>query len=179
MNVIPTQIEGLVVIEPKVHGDERGFFLESFNSQRYLEQAGIDVPFVQDNHSRSKHGVLRGLHFQIHKPQAKLVRCVVGEVFDVAVDLRKDSSTYGQWFAVLLSAENKKQLYVPPGFAHGFQVTTEFAEFEYKCSDYYAPDDEGGILWSDPDLAIPWPVGDPAISEKDLLLPHLADLKLN
>ena len=176
MNVIPTPIEGLVVIEPKVHGDERGFFLESFNSQRYLEQAGIAVNFVQDNHSRSKYGVLRGLHFQIHHPQAKLVRCVVGEVFDVAVDLRSGSPTYGQWFSVLLSAENKKQLYVPPGFAHGFQVTTEFAEFEYKCSDYYAPGDEGGILWSDPSLAIPWPVADPIISNKDLVLPHLADL---
>ncbi|SDU09089.1 dTDP-4-dehydrorhamnose 3,5-epimerase [Halopseudomonas salegens] len=159
MKVIPTRLPDCVIIEPRVFGDERGFFLETFQLARYAEQAGITLPFVQDNHSRSRRGVLRGLHFQINKPQGKLVRVVSGEVFDVAVDLRPDSPAYGQWEGVMLSAENKRQFWVPPGFAHGFVVLSEEADFEYKCTDYYDPDDEGVIRWDDPELAIAWPQG--------------------
>ena len=177
MNVIKTKLKDCVIIEPKVFGDERGFFLETFQADRYADLAGITFPFVQDNHSRSSKGVLRGLHFQKTKPQGKLVRVVRGEVYDVAVDLRSGSATYGQWEAVILSEENKTQFWVPPGFAHGFVVLSETADFEYKCTDYYDPSDEGSLLWNDPDLNIPWPIDNPKLSEKDVNAPLLADLK--
>ena len=146
MNVIKTKLDGCVIIEPKVFGDERGFFLETFQADRYASEAGITLPFVQDNHSRSSKNVLRGLHFQKTKPQGKLVRVVRGHVYDVAVDTRKGSPTYGQWEGLILSEENKTQLWVPPGFAHGFVVLSDTADFEYKCTDYYDPSDEGSIL---------------------------------
>ena len=167
MNVIETNIPDVKIIEPRVFGDDRGFFLETFQSDRYRQQLNIDLDFVQDNHSRSAYGVLRGLHFQKQKPQGKLVRVVRGEVFDVAVDIRPGSPTYGQWAGVLLSEENKRQFWVPPGFAHGFVVTSESADFEYKCTDYYDLSDEGAIRWNDPDLAIEWPVENPILSAKD------------
>ena len=177
MNVIKTKLKDCVIIEPKVFGDERGFFLETFQSDRYADLAGISLPFVQDNHSRSSKGVLRGLHFQKTKPQGKLVRVVRGEVYDVAVDIRQGSPTYGQWEAVILSEENKTQFWVPPGCAHGFLVLSETADFEYKCTDYYDPSDEGSLLWSDPDLNIPWPIDNPKLSEKDANARLLEDLK--
>ena len=177
MKVVKTKLKDCVVIEPKVFGDERGFFLETFQLSRYVEEAGITLPFVQDNHSRSSKGVLRGLHFQKNKPQGKLVRVVKGEVYDIAVDIRPDSNTFGQWEGVILSEENKKQLWVPPGFAHGFVVLSDVADFEYKCTDYYDPSDEGSILWSDPDLKIDWPILNPILSEKDSLAPCLKDIK--
>ena len=149
-------IEGLKVITPAVFGDERGYFMETYNYNDY-KAAGIDMEFVQDNQSSSKKGVLRGLHFQINYPQDKLVRVVSGEVFDVAVDLRPGSETYGKWFGVVLSAENKKQFFIPKGFAHGFLVLSESAEFTYKCSDFYHPGDEGGLAWNDPEIGIEWP----------------------
>ena len=153
------EIEGLKVITPKVFGDERGYFLETYNKNDFVN-AGIDVEFVQDNQSASKRGVLRGLHFQKKFPQDKLVRCINGEVFDVAVDLRRDSKTFGKWFGVVLSAENKKQFFIPKGFAHGFLVLSDYAEFAYKCSDFYHPNDEGGLKWNDPDIGIEWPLQD-------------------
>ena len=166
MNVINTKLKGVVIIEPDVYGDHRGFFLESYNQQKYQE-IGIQETFVQDNHSRSTRGVLRGLHFQKTKPQGKLVRVVRGEVFDVAVDLRKGSTTFGRWEGVILSENNKRQFWVPPGFAHGFLVLSEIADFEYKCTDYYDPSDEGCVLWNDPDLNIDWPLDNPILSKKD------------
>jgi dTDP-4-dehydrorhamnose 3,5-epimerase len=178
MNVIKTKLDDCVIIEPKVFGDERGFFLETFQAERYACLVGITLPFVQDNHSRSARGVLRGLHFQKTKPQGKLVRVVRGEVYDVAVDIRKGSATFGEWEGVILSEENKKQFWVPPGFAHGFVVLSDTADFEYKCTDYYDPSDEGSILWSDPDLNIPWPVTSPALSTKDESAKRLVDLRL-
>ena len=164
-----TGIEGLVVVEPKVFGDNRGYFMETYN---YIDfkAAGLDMVFVQDNQSKSKKGVLRGLHVQKKNPQGKLVRVVSGEVYDVAVDLRKGSDTYGKWYGVLLSAENKKQFYVPEGFAHGFVVMSETAEFVYKCTRFYDPSDEGGLMWNDPEIGIDWPVPENAellLSEKD------------
>ena len=177
MNVIKTKLKDCVIIEPTVFGDERGFFLETYQENRYADLAGITLPFVQDNHSRSSKGVLRGLHFQKTKPQGKLVRVVRGEVYDVAVDIRSGSSTYGQWEAVILSEENKTQFWVPPGFAHGFVVLSETADFEYKCTDYYDPSDEGSLLWNDLDLNIPWPIENPKLSEKDANAPLLANLK--
>ena len=177
MNVISTEIDGVVIIEPKVFGDERGFFLETFQAERYAELAGIDLPFVQDNHSRSGKNVLRGLHFQKSKPQGKLVRVVRGEVFDVAVDIRKGSPTYGKWAGVLLSEDNKRQFWVPPGLAHGFVVLSESADFEYKCTDYYDPSDEGSLIWNDPDVGIEWPEGiEPILSAKDQVALRLKDL---
>ncbi|QSX36042.1 dTDP-4-dehydrorhamnose 3,5-epimerase [Shewanella sedimentimangrovi] len=176
MKVIKTKIKDLVVIEPKIFGDERGFFYEMFQSERY-KNAGINENFVQDNRSRSAKGVLRGLHFQKNKPQGKLVSVTIGEVFDVAVDLRKDSETFGQFESVLLTGENKLQFYVPPGFAHGFCVLSESADFQYKCTDYYDPSDESGLIWNDPDLNIPWPISSPLLSEKDMTLPTLAEIK--
>jgi len=177
MNVISTEIDGVVIIEPKVFGDERGFFLETFQAERYAELAGIDLPFVQDNHSRSGKNVLRGLHFQKTKPQGKLVRVVRGEVFDVAVDIRKGSPTYGKWAGVLLSEDNKRQFWVPPGLAHGFVVLSESADFEYKCTDYYDPSDEGALIWNDPDVGIEWPEGiEPILSAKDQVALRLKDL---
>ena len=178
MNVIKTSLNDCVIIEPKVFGDERGFFLETFHTSRYDDLAGISMPFVQDNHSRSSKDVLRGLHFQKTNPQGKLVRVVRGEVYDVAVDIRKDSSTFGHWEGVILSEENKKQFWVPPGFAHGFVVLSDVADFEYKCTDYYDPSDEGSILWSDPDLGIKWPVSNPILSDKDKNADKLVDLQI-
>jgi len=167
MNIIDTKIKDAVIIEPLVFGDSRGFFLETFQAQRYLDQAGIELPFVQDNHSRSAKGVLRGLHYQKTKPQGKLVRVVRGEVFDVGVDLRKRSPTFGCWQGVWLSEDNHRQLWLPPGLAHGFIVTSESADFEYKCSDYYDPEDEGCLIWNDPDVGIEWPLVNPLLSDKD------------
>lgn len=177
MNVIKTKLQDCVIIEPKVFGDERGFFLETFQAERYADLAGIVLPFVQDNHSRSSKAVLRGLHFQKTKPQGKLVRVVRGKVYDVAVDMRQDSPTFGQWEAVILSEENKKQFWVPPGFAHGFVVLSDTADFDYKCTNYYNPSDEGSILWNDPDLDIPWPIDSPKLSDKDASAEKLVDLK--
>ena len=166
MKVTPTELADVKLVEPRVFGDERGFFFESWN-RRALAQAGIDADFVQDNHSRSRQGVLRGLHYQIAHPQGKLVRAVVGEVFDVAVDLRRSSATFGRHVAVTLSAANKRMLWVPPGFAHGFVVLSEFAEFLYKTTDYWHPEHERTLLWNDPALAIAWPVAAPQLAAKD------------
>ena len=167
MKITKTSLEGCIVIEPDIHGDDRGFFLETYQYQKYKNEAGIDLNFVQDNYSRSEQNVLRGLHFQEKKPQGKLVRVVKGEVFDVAVDIRANSKTYGQWESVILNEENKKQFWVPPGFAHGFVVLSSVADFEYKCSDYYDPLDEGCIIWNDPQLDIKWPIDSPILSLKD------------
>ena len=164
-----TGIEGLVVVEPKVFGDNRGYFMETYNYNDF-KAADLDMVFVQDNQSKSKKGVLRGLHFQKKNPQGKLVRVVSGEVYDVAVDLRKGSDTYGKWYGVLLSAENKKQFYIPEGFAHGFLVLSDEAEFAYKCTDFYHPGDEGGMAWNDPEIGVEWPIEEGMeliISEKD------------
>jgi len=169
VKIVKTKLQGCVVIEPKIFGDDRGFFLETFQASRYAQDAGINLPFVQDNYSRSAKGVLRGLHFQMRKPQGKLVRVVKGMVYDVAVDIRNGSSTYGEWEAVLLSEENKKQFWIPPGFAHGFMVMSDVADFEYKCTDYYDPGQEGCIIWNDEELNIPWPLKNPMLSDKDLL----------
>ena len=178
MKVIHSKLKGCVIIEPQVFGDERGFFLETFQAARYEQEAGIDLPFVQDNHSRSTRGVLRGLHFQKTKPQGKLVRVVSGEVYDVALDIRKGSPTFGEWEGVILSEDNKKQFWVPPGFAHGFVVLSGTADFEYKCTDYYDPSDESSVLWSDTDLGIPWPIANPVLSAKDQSAKRLVDLCL-
>jgi dTDP-4-dehydrorhamnose 3,5-epimerase len=169
INVTRCDIEGLCVIEPTIYRDERGYFVETYNQNDFRE-AGLDMIFVQDNQSMSVKGVLRGLHFQKQFPQGKLVRCIRGAVFDVAVDLRSDSSTYGKWFGVELTVENKKQFYIPEGFAHGFLVLSDEAEFAYKCTDFYHPGDEGGILWNDSEIGIDWPIEDGMqliISEKD------------
>jgi dTDP-4-dehydrorhamnose 3,5-epimerase len=168
MKATPLAIPDVFLIEPEVFGDERGFFFESFNQAKFEQAIGKKVTFVQDNHSKSAKGVLRGLHFQEPKPQGKLVRVTQGQVFDVAVDIRKNSPTYGKWVAEILSAENKKQLWIPEGLAHGFLVLSETAEFLYKTTDYYAPDCEKCIIWNDPDLAIDWPLtGQPKLSTKD------------
>lgn len=168
MKATPTRIPDVLLIEPKVFGDDRGFFFESFNRCTFHEATGLNVDFVQDNHSKSARNVLRGLHYQLAQPQGKLVRVTQGEVFDVAVDIRKGSSTYGQWVGEILSAENKKQLWIPAGLAHGFVVLSETAEFLYKTTDYYAPQHERCIAWNDPDLAIAWPIeGQPLLSAKD------------
>jgi dTDP-4-dehydrorhamnose 3,5-epimerase len=166
MKVSTCDIAGLFVLEPQVFGDQRGFFLEMWNRRRYRE-AGIDGDFVQDNISFSKKGILRGLHFQNPTPQAKLMQVLQGEVFDVAVDIRRNSPTFGRWHGVLLSAENKKQFYIPVGFAHGFAVVSETALFHYKCSEFYSPKDEMAIRWDDPDIGIQWPVQAPLVSERD------------
>ena len=169
MKVIPLAIPDVLLIEPRVFGDERGFFYESFNQQRFNEVTGLDLQFVQDNHSKSAKNVLRGLHYQLPpKAQGKLVRIVAGEVFDVAVDIRKDSPTYGHWVGVTLSGDNKHQLWIPPGFAHGFLVISDSAEFLYKTTDYYAPELERCVRWNDPELGIQWPIeGEPTLSGKD------------
>lgn len=168
MQAIETGIPGLLMLEPKVFGDARGFFFESFNQRRFEELTGVREKFVQDNHSRSARNVLRGLHYQIKQPQGKLVRVVAGEVFDVAVDIRRSSPTFGKWFGVHLSAENKKMLWIPVGFAHGFVVLSEYAEFLYKTTDYWAPEHERSIIWKDSDLAIDWSLqGEPLLSAKD------------
>jgi len=179
---ISTPISDLYIIEPTVFGDERGFFMETYNKKEFQE-LGIELEFVQDNHSRSKKGTLRGLHFQKKFPQAKLVRVIKGEVFDVVVDIRKNSATFGRWFGVALSEEKKRQLFIPEGFAHGFLALTEIVEFTYKCSDYYHPNDEGGITWNDSDIAIDWPlkeygINELILSDKDRKLPTVRDLQL-
>ncbi|XBS68543.1 dTDP-4-dehydrorhamnose 3,5-epimerase [Acerihabitans sp. KWT182] len=176
MEVIDTKIIGVKIIQPKVFGDDRGFFLETFESKRYKEALNITEDFVQDNHSRSSQGVLRGLHFQRQNPQGKLVRVVRGAVFDVAVDIRKSSATYGQWQGVILSEENKTQFWIPPGLAHGFVVISDIADFEYKCTDYYNPSQEGCLLWDDQSIGIEWPIERPFLSEKDKLGKLLKDL---
>ncbi|MDC3248582.1 dTDP-4-dehydrorhamnose 3,5-epimerase [Gammaproteobacteria bacterium] len=178
MNVVKTKLHDCVIIEPQIFGDERGFFLETFQAERYAVLAGITLPFVQDNHSRSSKAVLRGLHYQKTKPQGKLVRVVRGEVYDVAVDIRQGSPTFSQWEGVILSEQNKRQFWVPPGFAHGFLVLSDTADFEYKCTDYYDPDDEGSILWNDLDLNIPWQIANPILSTKDKSAKRLVDLCL-
>lgn len=174
MNVIETALAGVLIIEPKVFGDSRGFFKETFHAERYRAEAGINEQFVQDNHSRSARGVLRGLHFQVKKPQGKLVSVSQGSVFDIAVDINPQSPTFRTWVGVELSADNHRQLYIPPGYAHGFYVTSDVADFQYKCTSLYDASDEGGIRWNDPALAIDWPLdGEPVISEKDQNLPTL------
>ena len=174
-----TKIDGVFVIEPQIFGDERGFFMETYKESDF-KNAGLDYDFIQDNHSKSRKGVLRGLHYQLHYPQAKLVRVIQGEVFDVAVDLRKNSPTYGQWVGVILSAENKKMFMIPRGFAHGFVVLSETAEFVYKCDELYHPEDEGGIMWNDPEVGIEWPYkGEPLLSEKDKKHPSLKESKVS
>ncbi len=168
MKVLPTAIPDVLILEPTVHGDARGFFLESYNQRRFEALTGIGTSFVQDNHSRSARGVLRGLHYQIRQPQGKLVRVLAGEIFDVCVDLRRSSPSFGQSVGVVLSADNFRQLWVPPGFAHGFVVTSATADLAYKTTDYYAPEHERSLLWNDPALAIPWPLdGPPLLSAKD------------
>ncbi len=170
MQIVQTAIPEVLIIEPQVYGDERGFFFESFNQQKFEALTGVKTEFVQDNHSRSAVNVLRGLHYQIQQPQGKLVRVVAGEVFDVAVDLRRQSATFGKWVGVVLSAENKRQLWVPPGFAHGFLVLKEGTEFLYKTTDYYAPQHERCIRWNDPEIGIEWPLANaPVLSAKDQL----------
>ena len=174
-----TDIDGVLVLEPRVFGDARGFFFESFNARDFAAATGVDLPFVQDNHSKSAKGVLRGLHYQIQQPQGKLVRVTQGEVFDVAVDIRRSSPHFGQWVGVHLSADNKRQLWVPPGFAHGFAVLSASAEFLYKTTDYYAPAHERCIVWSDPDLAIAWPLqAPPVLASKDANAPMLAQVEV-
>jgi dTDP-4-dehydrorhamnose 3,5-epimerase len=169
MKVTPCAIADVLLIEPRVFGDERGFFYESFNQRAFTQATGVTLPFVQDNHSKSAKGVLRGLHYQVNNPQGKLVRVTAGEVFDVAVDIRPESPTYGQWVGEILSSDNKRQLWVPPGLAHGFVVLSDTAEFLYKTTDYYAPEHERCIAWNDPTLAIAWPdLGEaPKLSAKD------------
>ena len=167
MNITESKLQGCLIIEPKVFHDDRGFFLETYQASRYSKLIGISKSFVQDNHSKSIKGVLRGLHFQKKKPQGKLVRVVTGEVFDVVVDIRPKSDTYGKWESFILNEEIKNQLWIPPGFAHGFMTLSEFADLEYKCTDYYDPSDEGTIIWNDPLLGIDWPINKPIVSKKD------------
>jgi dTDP-4-dehydrorhamnose 3,5-epimerase len=168
MNVVPTDLPDVLILEPKVFGDERGFFLESFNLRGFGQATGVKADFVQDNHSRSRRGVLRGLHYQVRQPQGKLVRVVAGEVFDVAVDLRRSSPAFGRWTGTRLSAENKRMMWIPAGFAHGFLVLSESADFLYKTTDYYAPEHERCVLWNDPEVGIRWPLeGEPVLAPKD------------
>jgi dTDP-4-dehydrorhamnose 3,5-epimerase len=174
VNVVKSPLEGVLIFEPKVFKDDRGHFLESFHAERY-RSAGLTLPFVQDNWSRSKKGTLRGLHFQNPRPQGKLVMVTRGAVFDVAVDIRKSSPTFGKWFGLELSEENCKQLWIPPGFAHGFVALKDDTDFLYKCTDVYFPEGDGGVLWSDPDIGITWPVQEPLLSKKDASAPRLRD----
>ena len=176
MRVLPTELEGVLLIESDVFRDRRGFFLETFHQEKY-ERARIAARFVQDNHSRSARGTLRGLHAQLRHPQGKLIRVVRGQVFDVAVDIRKQSPTFGRWVSTVLSEEDFLQLFVPPGFVHGFCVLSEIADVEYKCTEPYFPGDEIGIRWDDPALAIPWPIREPLLSPKDAALPTFAELR--
>jgi dTDP-4-dehydrorhamnose 3,5-epimerase len=177
MKFVPTELPGVILVEPDVHRDSRGFFLESYHARKYAE-GGIPGPFVQDNHSHSVRGTLRGLHAQRRKPQGKLVRAVVGEMFDVAVDIRPGSPTFGRWVGAVLSGENFRQLYIPPGFAHGFCVLSERVHVEYKCTDFYDAGDEVGVAWDDPEIGISWPIRDPIVSAKDSTLPRLAEAGL-
>lgn len=174
MKFLSTELSGVVIVEPRVHRDDRGFFFENYHRQKFYD-AGLRVDFVQDNHSRSVKGALRGLHLQLSKPQGKLVRAIRGEVFDVAVDLRAGSPTYKKWIGVNLSDENFREIYVPPGFAHGFLVLSDIAEVEYKCTSLYDAKDEGGIVWNDPDIGIKWPITSPILSDKDKLLPRFKE----
>lgn len=174
MNILQTPLAGVLLLEPKIFKDDRGWFLESYHEKRYWD-LGLDVKFVQDNHSHSSQGTLRGLHYQLNHPQGKLVRVVMGEVYDVCVDIRRGSSTFGQWYGVYLSAENHRQLYVPPGFAHGFCVVSESADFLYKCTDFYTPGDEYSIRWNDPQIKIEWPISEPLLSDKDARAPLFRD----
>jgi len=176
MKINKTNLEGVLHLEPKVFGDVRGFFLETYNKESYTAAGFPDVDFVQDNHSRSSRGVLRGLHFQVNHPQGKLVQVTSGSVFDVAVDIRLGSPTFGQWYGCVLSEENHHQLWIPPKFAHGFCVLSESADFLYKCTDYYRPDDEGGLLWNDAEVGINWPLKEPLLSDKDIALLPLSDI---
>lgn len=179
MNIIKTEIPDVLIIEPKVFGDARGFFFESFNSRSFAAATGLSPAFVQDNHSRSAKNVLRGLHYQIRQPQGKLVRVAAGEVFDVAVDLRRNSPTFGKWTGTTLSAENKRMMWVPEGFAHGFLVLSESADFLYKTTDYYAPEHERCVVWNDPDIGIQWPLsGDPVLAAKDIAGKRLGDAEV-
>ena len=179
MNVTPTRIPDVLLIEPRVFGDTRGFFFESFNHRAFQEAAGLNISFVQDNHSRSAQGVLRGLHYQLHQPQGKLVRVVRGAVFDVAVDIRQGSPTFGQWTGTELSEDNHRQLWIPPGLAHGFLVLSNSADFLYKTTDYYAPQHERAIAWNDPDIGIKWPLSvPPLLSIKDQQARRLRDAEL-
>ena len=179
MNFVRTALPDVLILEPRVFGDERGFFYESYNKRVFREAIGLDVEFVQDNHSRSAKNVLRGLHYQIRQPQGKLVRCTLGEVLDVAVDLRRWSSTFGHWVAFRLSAENKRMAWIPVGFAHGFVVLSEFAEFLYKTTDFYAPEHERCVIWNDPDLGIDWQISaQPALSPKDAAGVRLRDAEV-
>ena len=175
LETFDTPIPGLIEVQPKIWGDSRGFFYEVFQQELYSE-IDISLPFVQDNVSRSAHGVLRGLHFQVKNPQGKLVTCINGQVLDVVVDLRVDSETLGQQHSVILDSEKRNQLWIPPGFAHGFLVLSESADFFYKCTDFYAPEDEVGIIWNDPELGIDWKVKSPKVSEKDMKLPNLREV---
>ena len=170
MEVVSTSLAGVLLIKPKIWGDSRGYFVETWQQERYAA-AGIDLAFVQDNHSMSTYGILRGLHFQKTRPQGKLGSVSLGKVFDVVVDIRPGSPTLGQWYGVELTQDNQWQLWVPPGMAHGFAVTSQVAHFHYKCTDYYCPEDEGGIRWNDPDLAVAWPVAQPTLSDKDKQTP--------
>jgi dTDP-4-dehydrorhamnose 3,5-epimerase len=176
VKIVPTELAGVVLIEPTVHADERGFFVETFHVQRYLQTAGISLAFVQDNHSRSRRGVLRGLHLQKARPQGRLVRVVRGEVFDVVADVDPASPTFARWVGTVLSDTNQHQLWIPPGYAHGYLVLSEVADFEYKCTDYYDPKSEAGVVWNDPQLGIDWPIAEPTLSAKDRILPTLAEL---
>ena len=179
MKVTPTSLPDVLLIEPQVFGDERGFFFESFNERAFTEKTGIQARFVQDNHSRSARNVLRGLHYQIKQPQGKLVRVVAGEVFDVAVDLRRKSPTFGKWTGAILSAENKRLLWIPEGFAHGFLVLSESADFIYKTNTYYAPEHERCIAWNDPEIGIRWPLtGEPVLAAKDIAGKRLQDAEV-
>jgi dTDP-4-dehydrorhamnose 3,5-epimerase len=175
MNVKETKLEGVIILKPRVFGDDRGYFLETWNAERY-QSAGIPGPFVQDNVSFSRKGVLRGLHFQYPRSQGKLVQVLSGRVLDVAVDIRKGSPNFGRWFSEELSEANHRQMYIPPGFAHGYCVTSQTAVFSYKCTDFYNPAAEGGIIWNDPDLNIDWPVTEPVVSPKDAEYPQLKDI---
>jgi len=175
VNFIRTELPGVLIVEPDVYSDSRGFFLETYVVDKYRD-GGIDVPFVQDNHSRSVRGTLRGLHAQVPRAQAKLLRAVVGEVFDVAVDIRRGSPTFGKWVGVVLSAENHRQIFIPGGFAHGFCVTSDVAEVEYKCSELYLPEDEITVLWNEPAVGVKWPVSEPLLSKRDLAGKTLAEL---
>jgi dTDP-4-dehydrorhamnose 3,5-epimerase len=176
LKVVETRLAGVLIIEPDVHGDARGFFVETFQAERY-RAVGIDLRFVQDNHSRSTRGVLRGLHAQNPHPQGKLVRVARGQVFDVVLDIEPSSRSFGEWVAVTLSDEDHRQLWIPPGYAHGFLVLSAWADFEYKCTDYYHPEAETGVVWNDKDAAIPWPIEKPKLSAKDLALPTLAEVR--
>ena len=178
MEFIQTEISDVILVKPELIEDHRGFFMESYHLEKFTI-GGIKCNFVQDNHAKSVQNTLRGLHFQVNFPQSKLLRCLKGRVFDVAVDIRKDSSTYGKWVGEILSDENKHQLFIPAGFAHGYYVMSETAEIAYKCSEIYHPEDELGLRWNDPDIAIEWPALNPILSDKDVILPFLADIIFN